>query len=177
VRIPVWDPFVRAIHWSLALSFAVAWLSGEGPETPHNLAGYAAGALVLARVAWGFLVTGYARFSEFVRSPVTVVDYLKSVATGSERRFIGHNPAGGAMIVVLLASIAATAATGWMLTTDAFWGSVPVQRLHSVLAHGVLLLVLAHICGVAFASLRHGENLVRAMVVGDKRAPGPGDVA
>jgi cytochrome b len=175
--IRVWDPFVRAFHWLLALSFAVAWLSGERPERLHEFAGYVAGALVAARVAWGFLGTRYARFSQFVRSPNVVADYLKSVAAGSERRFVGHNPAGGAMIVVLLASIAATATTGWMLTTDAFWGSVPVQRLHSVLAHVVLLLVLAHICGVAFASLRHRENLARAMVIGDKRAPGPGDVA
>jgi len=112
-----------------------------------------------------------------VRSPAAVVDYLKSVAAGSERRFVGHNPAGGVMIVILLATLAATAATGWMLTTDSFWGSVIVQRLHSVLAHGVLLLALAHLCGVALASLRHRENLVRAMVIGDKRAPGPGDVA
>jgi cytochrome b len=175
--IRVWDPFVRAFHWSLALSFAVAWLSGEGPERLHELAGYAAGALVVARIAWGFLGTGYARFSGFIRSPAAVVDYLKSVVAGSERRFIGHNPAGGAMIVALLVSLAATAAMGWMLTTDAFWGSVTVQRLHSVLAHGVLLLVLAHLGGVAFASLRHRENLARAMVIGDKRAPGPGDVA
>ena len=175
--IRVWDPFVRAFHWSLALSFAVAWVSGEGPERLHELAGYAAGALVIARAAWGFLGAGYARFSQFVRSPAEVIDYLKSVAAGSERRFVGHNPAGGAMIVVLLASLAATAATGWMLTTDAFWGSVTLQRLHSVLAHGVLLLVLAHLCGVALASLRHRENLVRAMMIGDKRAAGPRDVA
>jgi cytochrome b len=175
--IRVWDPYVRTFHWTLALCFAVAWLSGEGPETLHNLAGYAAGALVLGRVAWGFLGTGYARFSQFVRSPAAVVDYLKSIAAGSERRFIGHNPAGGAMIVVLLAALAATAATGWMMTTDAFWGSTSLQRLHSTLAHGVLLLVLAHLGGVALASLRHRENLVRAMVAGDKRAPGPGDVA
>ena len=63
------------------------------------------------------------------------------------------------------------------MTTDAFWGSTALQRLHSALAHGVLLLVLAHLGGVALASLRHRENLVRAMVAGDKRAPGPGDVA
>ena len=124
----VWDPFVRAFHWSLALSFAVAWLSGEGPERLHELAGYATGALVIARVAWGFLGTGYARFSQFVRSPAAVVDYLKSVAAGSERRFVGHNPAGGAMIVILIATLAATAATGWMLTTNAFWGSTLLQR-------------------------------------------------
>jgi cytochrome b len=175
--IRVWDPLVRTFHWTLALSFAVAWLSSEHSGRLHELAGYVAGVLVLARVAWGFFGPGYARFSQFVQPPAAVAAYLSSIATGSERRFIGHNPAGGAMIVVLLASVMATAATGWMLTTDAFWGSLAVQRVHSILAQGVLLLVLAHLGGVALASMRHRENLVRAMVIGDKRAAAPGDVS
>ena len=175
--IRVWDPLVRTFHWTLALSFAVAWLSSEHSGRLHELAGYVAGVLVLTRVAWGFFGPGYARFSQFVQPPAAVAAYLSSIATGSERRFIGHNPAGGAMIVVLLASVMATAATGWMLTTDAFWGSLAVQRVHSILAQGVLLLVLAHLGGVALASMRHRENLVRAMVIGDKRAAAPGDVS
>jgi cytochrome b len=175
--IRVWDPLVRAFHWMLALSFAVAWFSSEHSGRLHELAGYAAGVLVLARVAWGYFGSGYARFSQFMQPPAAVAAYLRSIATGAERRHIGHNPAGGAMIIVLLASIMATAATGWMLTTDTFWGSLAVQRVHSILAHGVLLLVLVHLGGVALASVRHRENLVRAMVIGDKRAPAPGDVS
>ncbi len=174
--IPVWDPFVRAFHWALALSFAVAWLTSEHMEGLHAAAGAVAGALVAARVVWGFVGPPYARFSQFVQPPETVVDHLKAIAKGSERRFVGHNPAGGAMVVVLLAAIAAAAASGWLLTTDAFWGSTTVQRAHSLLAHGVLLLVLLHLGGVALASLRHRENLVWAMVIGVKRAAGPGDV-
>ena len=107
----------------------------------------------------------------------TVIAYLRAIRDGSERRYIGHNPAGGAMIVVLLAAMAATAVSGWLLTTDAFWGSTIMQHVHSALAHGVLALVVVHLVGVAIASLRHHENLVRAMVVGVKRAAGPGDVA
>jgi cytochrome b len=175
--IRVWDPLVRAFHWMLALSFAVAWFSSEHSGRLHELAGYAAGVLVLARVAWGYFGSRYARFSQFMQPPAAVAAYLRSIATGAERRYIGHNPAGGAMIIVLLASIMATAATGWMLTTDTFWGSLAVQRVHSILAHGVLLLVLVHLGGVALASVRHRENLVRAMVIGDKRAPAPGDVS
>jgi cytochrome b len=175
--IRVWDPFVRAFHWTLALSFGVAWLSAEGPEGLHDWAGYAAGALVAMRVVWGFLGAPYARFAQFVRSPSAVIAYLRAIATGSEARFVGHNPAGGAMIVALLIAMAATATTGWMLTTDALWGMRWAQRLHSLVAHGLLLLVLAHLAGVAMASLRHRENLVRAMIFGDKRAPEPGDVA
>lgn len=174
--IRVWDPLVRAFHWSLALSFGAAWFSAQRWEVLHDGAGYVAGALVAFRVAWGFFGGGYARFSRFVRSPRVVFEYLKSIAEGSEARFLGHNPAGGAMIVALLSAVLAAVATGWMLTTDVFWGVIWAQRLHSVVAHGVLLLVLVHVAGVALASRRHRENLVRAMFSGDKRAPKPGDV-
>ena len=166
--IRVWDFFVRAFHWALAASFAVAWLSSENWERLHD----AVGALVALRVVWGFLGSRYARFTQFVRSPDTVIAYLWAIKDGSERRYIGHNPVGGAMIVVLLVAMAATAVSGWLLTTDAFWGSA----VHSLLAHGVLALVVVHVAGVTVSSLRHHENLARAMVVGAKRAAGPGDV-
>ena len=175
--IRVWDPFVRAFHWALVASFAVAWLSSENWERLHDAAGYAAGALVALRIVWGFVGPRYARFAQFVRSPDTVIGYLRAIKGGSERRYIGHNPAGGAMIVVLLVAMAATAVSGWLLTTDAFWGWTVMQHAHSLLAHGVLALVVLHVIGVAIASLRHRENLARAMVVGVKRAAGPGDVA
>jgi cytochrome b len=174
--IRVWDPFVRAFHWALAASFAVAWLSSENWESLHSAAGYAAGGLVALRVVWGFVGPRYARFAQFVRSPDTVIAYLRAIKDGSERRYIGHNPAGGAMIVVLLVAIAGTAVSGWLLTTDALWGSAVLQHVHSLLAHSVLALVVVHLAGVALASLRHHENLARAMVVGAKRAAGPGDV-
>ena len=175
--IRVWDPLVRVFHWALVLSFVVAWLTSGSAETLHGLAGYVAGGLVLARVVWGFVGSRHARFSAFLRAPRAVADYLKAIVAGSERRYVGHNPAGGAMIVVLLAVMFAAATSGWLLTTEAFWGSLAMQRLHSILAHGLLLLVMAHLAGVVLASLRHHENLVRAMVTGDKRPAGPADVA
>ena len=175
--IRVWDPFVRTFHWALAASFAVAWLSSKNWESVHDAAGYVAGGLVALRVVWGFVGPRYARFAQFVRSPGTVVGYLRAIGGGSERRYIGHNPAGGAMIVVVLSTMAATAFTGWLLTTDAFWGSETLQHVHSALADGLLALVVLHLGGVALASLRHHENLVRAMVVGVKRPAEPGDVA
>ena len=80
-------------------------------------------ALTLARVVWGFVGGGYARFAQFVRAPRVVLAYLGAIARGSEARFVGHNPAGGAMIVALLIVVAATVASGYALTTDALWGS------------------------------------------------------
>lgn len=175
--IRVWDPLVRVFHWGLAASFATAWVSAEHWAPLHETAGYVAAGLVALRATWGLVGPRYARFSQFVRAPETIAAYLRAIVGGTERRFVGHNPAGGAMIVVLLAAMAATAASGWLLTTDAFWGSAAMRFVHSLLAHGLLALVLLHLAGVALASFRHRENLVRAMVVGLKRAAGPEDVA
>jgi cytochrome b len=80
------------------------------------------------------------------------------------------------MVVALIASVGATAFTGWLLTTNAFWGVSWAQHLHSLVADGVLGLVALHVGGVALASLRHRENLVAAMLTGTKRSPEPGDV-
>jgi cytochrome b len=172
----VWDPVVRAFHWSLVLSFAVAWLTTHSFETLHHWAGYAAAALVAMRLLWGGIGTPYARFSQFVHHPATVLRYLRDMLKGRERRYLGHNPAGGAMIVALLAAMAATAFTGWMMTTDTYFGVKWVGELHETVAHGLLLLVLVHIGGVIFASLRHRENLVAAMITGQKRKAAEGEI-
>ena len=169
-RIRVWDPLVRLFHWGLALSFAAAWLSADRSQSLHNGAGYLAGGLVVVRVVWGFVGTRYARFSHFVRPPAAVLAYLRAVLERSERRHLGHNPAGGAMIVVLLLAMASTALTGWLLTTDAFWGVAWMQSVHAYSADGLVLLVVFHLIGVAVASYRHRESLVGAMISGKKRA-------
>lgn len=173
----VWDAFVRVFHWSLVASFALAWISGDDWKTLHIWAGYAAAALIATRLVWGLVGTRYARFSQFVRSPLVVASYLRDVATGREARYLGHNPAGGAMIVSLFATLTGLCLSGWLLTTDAFWGSAVMEGIHEALANLALLLVGLHIAGVALGSIRHHENLVRSMVTGKKRAAEPGDIA
>ncbi|GAB4355202.1 MAG: cytochrome b/b6 domain-containing protein [Kiloniellaceae bacterium] len=171
----VWDPLVRVFHWSLVLSFAVAWISADEWDDLHIWAGYAAAALIAFRLVWGLIGPRYARFSQFVRSPRAVAAYLKDLLAGREARYLGHNPAGGAMILLLIVSLAALCLTGWMYTLDAFWGEEWVEEAHEVLANLLLVLVGLHLAGVALASLKHHENLVRAMVTGRKRAPARGD--
>jgi cytochrome b len=172
----VWDPVVRFFHWSLVLSFSVAWLTRHHFETIHSWAGYVAAALIVVRLLWGSIGTPFARFSQFVRDPATVLLYLRDILKGREARYIGHNPAGGAMILMLMAAMAATAFTGWMMTTDTYFGVKWVGDLHELVAHGLLLLVLIHLGGVILASLRHRENLVAAMITGHKRVAGENDV-
>ena len=173
----VWDRVVRSFHWALVLSFVTAWLTSHSSEDIHHWAGYAAAALVAMRLLWGVLGTPYARFSQFVRDPAMVLHYLSAMLSGREARYIGHNPAGGAMVIVLIAAMGSTALTGWLMTTDAYFGVSWVETAHSLAAHGLLLLVFLHIGGVALASFRHRENLVRAMITGRKRKAEPADVS
>ncbi|NMM42906.1 cytochrome B [Rhodospirillaceae bacterium KN72] len=175
--IRVWDPVVRLFHWGLVASFAIAWISAEEWNDLHETAGYVAGGLIAVRLVWGLIGTRYARFWQFVRRPATVIGYLGDMLKGREARYIGHNPAGGAMVLALLACMAVLVATGWMGTLDAFWGVEWVEEVHETFANLLLALVGVHVLGVVWASLKHGESLVRAMVNGRKKAPEPGDVA
>jgi cytochrome b len=175
--IKVWDPLVRIFHWSLVASFAIAWLTADDWRSLHEWAGYAAASLIAFRLLWGLIGPRYARFSQFVRSPSTVWRYVRSMVGGRETRYLGHNPAGGLMILALILAMAGTALTGWMYTIDAFWGVEWVEETHETLATLMLAMVLVHLGGVVLASLRHKENLVRAMVGGRKRAPQASDIA
>jgi cytochrome b len=167
---PVWDRFVRIFHWSLAALFAIAFLTGDEIEGLHLAAGYAILALVVLRLVWGFVGPGHARFASFVRGPRAVLVYLRETLHFRAPRHIGHNPAGGAMVVALLALLVATGITGYMMTTDAFWGAEWVEEVHEALANLTLAMVVLHVLGVLVASFEHGENLVRAMITGRKRA-------
>ena len=165
----VWSLRVRLFHWALATSVAGAWLLSEDVRWLHEYAGYAAATLVAGRVLFGFVGTGHERFASFVQGPRATLVYLGDIARRRERRHLGHNPAGGVMIVGLLCAIALIVLTGWMMTTDTFWGDERVEAIHKLLADGLVLLVILHVSGVLVASLSHRENLVRAMVTGWKR--------
>ena len=168
---------MRLLHWLLVLSVAAAWLTTMGALRWHEPAGYVAAGVVLARLAWGWAGRGHARFADFVRGPRATLHYLRSVLARREPRYVGHNPLGGWMVVALLACVAALGLSGWLYTgTDLFWGEAWLEQLHAALGWLLLALIALHLSGVALASLRHRENLVRAMVDGTKAAPGPGDV-
>ena len=165
----VWDPLVRLFHWALVAAFAAAWVTADEWERAHEIVGYAVIGLVAFRLVWGVVGTRYARFTDFVRGPREVIGYLEDAAAHRAPRYLGHNPAGGAMIVALLVMLVVVGATGYLLTTTTFWEVEWVEELHEAAAYAMLVLVGLHVLGVIIASLEHGENLVRAMITGRKR--------
>jgi cytochrome b len=165
----VWDLFVRCAHWALVVSVVSAWLLRHTDGPWHIRLGYTALAIVVARIVWGFIGTDHARFAEFVRSPRTTIAYARAVLTRREPRHLGHNPLGAWMILALIVTIALLGLTGWMSTTDAYWGIAWVADTHEMLSDALIALVALHLAGVIFSSIRHRENLVAAMVHGRKR--------
>ena len=74
------------------------------------------------------------------------------------------------MVVLLLAAVALTVASGWLYTTDEFWGVQWIEVLHGASSDALLALATLHVAGVLFTSARQRENLVAAMIHGRKRA-------
>jgi cytochrome b len=167
--VKVWDLFVRVFHWSLVTLFVIAYATGDELEKVHIAAGYAIATLLALRLVWGFVGPTHARFGNFVRSPRAVLSYMREALLLQAPRYLGHNPAGGAMIIALITSLIATCVTGVMMTTDAYWGAKWVEVVHEALANVTVGLVALHVLGVLVTSFEHRENLVKAMVTGRKR--------
>lgn len=175
--IAVWDPVVRTLHWALAASIATAWVTRHGYGVWHERIGYASLIIVALRFVWGWIGPRYARFGQFVHTPSATLRYAGQMLAHQEARYIGHNPLGGWMILALLSIAAFAGSSGWLYTTDAYWGVEWVEDLHEAMAIFLLVLVALHVAGVAAASWRHRENLVAAMIHGKKRPSEKNDVS
>ncbi len=177
--IKVWDLPLRIFHWLLVAGFFIAYLTEDELLTIHVWAGYLVAGLLVFRLIWGFVGNEYARFSSFLCSPAQSLAYVKDLVALKTKRYIGHNPAGAAMIVLLLVSLLMTVITGFAVYgadqaagpfasigsgNEKMW-----EEVHEFFANFTLLLVAAHVIGVAIESYIHRENLARAMVHGYKK--------
>lgn len=165
----VWDPLVRIFHWSLLTAFVAAYATGDDWEKLHVKIGYVVIGLIAFRLVWGLIGSTHARFTEFVYHPSTIIAFLRDSVAFKAKRYLGHNPAGGAMVIALLVTLSAIGATGYMMTMDAFRGAEWVEDLHEAFVTFSLVLIALHVVGVLLASFEHKENLVKSMFTGRKR--------
>lgn len=171
-KVLVWDVPTRVFHWALAISFAGAYLTAESERYRdiHVALGYLMAGLLVFRLVWGFVGTAYARFGSFLCGPGQVVCYVRSLFSQQPEHHVGHNPAGGVAIFLLLVLGLLISVSGvglyWELGDEDWW-----EELHEIAANLMLAVVFIHIAGVVVSSMLHKENLPRSMITGYKVAP------
>ncbi|TCZ65929.1 cytochrome b/b6 domain-containing protein [Roseicella aquatilis] len=187
VQVRVWDGWVRLVHWATVLLLALSWWSGEtGRMQLHTLSGYAVLTLVLFRIAWGFLGSDTARFGRFLRSPAAVLRHLGQFRRPGPDREIGHNAAGGWMVLVLLALLLAQPLTGLFSAEEpefSYGAKGPLAGLvspgtsnwltglHEVTFDLILLAAGLHVLAVLAYRFIRRHDLVRPMLTGVKWLP------
>ena len=176
-----WDLPTRVFHWAVVALVTVSWVSVDnGFMRLHLASGLGLMTLLLSRLAWGIVGSTTARFAEFVTGPRRVIGYLKSLATGDSPHFVGHNPAGGWMVVLMIALLLAQVATG-LFANDGVHFNGPlasqvsadrsdwVTGLHATLFNVLLLVVWIHLVAIFFYLWVKGDNLIRPMISGEKQ--------
>lgn len=176
----VWDLPVRLVHWGLVICLIALFISVNiGNMQVHFYAGYALSALLVFRLIWALVGTTYARWSSWRLSPKAIVRHLGELALGRADSELGHNPAGAAMVVLLLLVLTIQVVSGLFYTDDVFWYGpfnldAPYWAIdlaawfHPRLPSLILLLVATHILAVLYHRLRFKEPLVEAMIHGRK---------
>jgi len=178
-KILVWDLPVRVMHWALPILVVCAWLTRklEGDWFAwHVRCGYAVLVIAATRITWGFVGTRYALFKDFVRGPASIVRYLRARESWTS---VGHNPAGGWMVIALLGLLLVQAITGLFANdqiseTGPLFGYVTIDRsdaLTTIHKWGFDVLkfaILFHVAAVLFHRVVWREQLVRPMLSGYK---------
>lgn len=166
----VWDPFVRVFHWALVGCVFLNQFLLEGGEAPHRWTGYAALVLISGRLVWGFVGSAHARFASFAPTPARVGGHVSGLLRGRVPTYVGHSPLGAVMMLALVLLVIALGATGWLQTTDAFWGDESLQKTHETLANVLLLAAGMHGLAAIVIGRLERVRLIKAMITGVKQS-------
>jgi len=162
--VAVWNLAVRVLHWMLAALVLFDLVRDDGGWT-HRAVGYAAAAVVVARLVWAAIVPGPGGLAALRPSWRATHGYLR----GGAPRPVGHDPLGLWMVWLLWLLVLLLGLTGWISRLDAFWGDETIHDLHVWLADALRVAVALHLVGVAAMGWHWRENLIAAMLTGRKR--------
>lgn len=166
--IKVWDPFVRLFHWSLVACVLINYFIIDDGETVHQWLGYMASGLVAARIVWGFIGSRHARFSDFFPTRQRLRAHFQALLSGADDDHPGHNPFGAVMMLALIVLVLALGLSGYLQTTDLFWGEEWLQEFHEMLASALIAMATLHALAAIVMSRLQRTNLIAAMVTGIK---------
>ncbi|MAS06024.1 MAG: cytochrome B [Ahrensia sp.] len=169
--IPVWDPLVRMIHWSLVTTIVLNGFITDPEHKLHEYVGYAALALVILRLVWGLVGPRHARFSAFPPNPFAAMRHIRDTLSGRSSLHLSHNPLGALMVYNIWGTVLLLCATGIMMGTIRFFGVEWVEEVHEAAFTWLMISVGLHLLGVIAETWMSGVPLVRAMVDGRKRVP------
>lgn len=179
----IWDWPVRLFHWLTVALVAAAYVTARFNWIDwHVRIGETLLVLVVFRLLWGCFGSQTARFASFVAAPAAALRHLRALARREPDVQPGHNPAGGWMVLLLLALLAAETLTGLYVYNDVadegpLSEVVPaavsnaITALHSILWDALAVAVALHVCAVVLYAFVWGQNLVRPMLNGHKQLP------
>jgi cytochrome b len=181
--VKVWDPWVRLTHWMVAILLPFSWWTAETSRFDlHFLSGYTILTLVLFRIAWGLVGSETARFAGFLKGPAAALAHLAHFRRRDVPVEIGHNAAGGWMVLLLLAALLTQAATG-LFADDAIFTRGPLARrvdeawselatwLHLRVFWVIVGCAVLHVLAVVAYRAWAGRNLVKPMITGRLDVP------
>ena len=179
----VWDIFIRVFHWLIVALVAAAYATWRlNWMVWHGWVGDAVLTLLLFRLSWGFFGSETARFRGFLSSPRTVLQHLKHSLQREPDHQVGHNPAGGWMVLILLALLLVETLSGLYVANDIAdegpmtemvpaWAANAIASSHAIVWDALLAAIVLHVLAIAgFAAIK-GQNLLRPMITGTKVLP------
>jgi cytochrome b len=180
----IWDLPTRLFHWTIVVLVFLSWLSAQFDwMRVHVWSGYAILTLLLFRLIWGFIGSDTARFSHFLKSPLAAFRHLISLHRREPDTEIGHNAAGGWMVLVILVVLIVQVVTGLGANDDAMTEgplahvvgkdrSDWMTHIHHLNFDMVEVVILLHVLAIVAYRVLKGQNLVTPMITGKKRVPG-----
>lgn len=170
-EIKVWDIVVRLFHWGTVILCILNLFILEEGERNHRYVGYTLSGLLLIRIVWGFSGSHYAKFSQWFPTPARVIGYLQATLKGQHPYYVGHNPVGSLMIMLLLTCLVGTVVTGILTNYEELFGEDVMEEIHGWFANTLQIAIFIHVIAViTIDHLTHGD-LIRAMITGKKRQP------
>lgn len=179
----IWDLPTRLFHWLVVLLVAGAYVTIKLNWMDwHVRIGETLLALVFFRLLWGCFGSETARFRRFLKSPAAALHHLRHVLRREPDVQVGHNPAGGWMVLVLLALLLLETLSGLYVYNDvadvgplSAWMPAPIANaistLHNVGWDALLVAVILHLSAILLYAAAKGHNLLRPMLTGRKWLP------